>query len=136
MKDEFITTDDILGKDVVDNEGEIIGIVQQIHIDKETKSITGVTVDEGFMKPDLFVGINNIKLFGIDSVMLNITPNQTFKGLIVFNSHGKKVGTVTRVFTTMRSSKIKSIEIKANGRKDIIQAKDIKSIGMNVILKE
>ena len=135
MKNDFITTDDILGKDVVDKDGEVIGIVQQIHIDKETKSITGITVDEGFMKPDLFVGVNNIKLFGIDSVMLNMTPDQTFKGLIVFDSHGKKVGIVIRVFTTMRSSKIKSIEIKADHKTQVIAAKDIQSMGMNVILK-
>ncbi|MFW5872124.1 MAG: PRC-barrel domain-containing protein [bacterium] len=135
MKDEFITTDDILGKDVIDKDGEIIGIVQQIHIDKESKGITGITIDEGFLKPDLFIGINYIKLFGIDSVMLNIAPDQTFKGILVFDSKGKKVGTVSRVFTTMRSGKVKSIEVKNHTKKEIVAAKDIKSIGMNVILK-
>lgn len=135
MKNEFITTDDILGKDVVDKDGEIIGIVQQIHIDKELKEITGITIDEGFLKPDLFVGLNNIKLFGIDSVMLNMSPDQTFKGLLVFDSKGKKVGTVSRVVTTIRSGKVKSIEVKHHTKTTIILAKDIQSIGMNVILK-
>ena len=136
MKNEFITTDDILGKDVVDKDGEIIGIVQQMHIDKESKTITGVTIDEGFMKPDLFIGINNIKLFGIDSVMLSITPEQTFKGILVFDKHGKKVGSVAKVYTTLKSSKIKSIEVKIDTKKELIHAKDIESIGMNVILKD
>lgn len=136
MRPNFITTDDILGKDVIDKDGAIIGIVQQIHIDKESKSIMGITVDEGFMKPDLFVGIQNIKLFGIDSVILTMTPNQTFKGLLVFDSKGKQIGVVSKVITTAKSAKVKSLEVRSGARTRLILAKDIKSIGMNVLLKE
>jgi len=35
--EEIITSDDILGKDVVDTDGDILGVVQQLKIDKKAK---------------------------------------------------------------------------------------------------
>lgn len=136
MNNKNITTsDEILGKEVVNLEGEIIGIVQKLHIDRNTKKIIGITADEGFMKPNLFLGIENIKLFGIDAVFLNTTPKIKFRGLKVFNKTGELIGTVQEVIMTPRSSKIKELIIKNNFKTEKIPAKSIKSIGVNVILK-
>lgn len=132
---DLITSDQILGKEVVNSEGDIIGIVERLHIHKTQKQIIGLTIDEGFMKPNLFIGIENIKLFGVDTIFLNTTPSIKFKGLKVFNKQGELVGTVQEVVSTPRSSKIKEIIIKHKFKTETIAAKAIKSIGVNVILK-
>jgi len=135
-KENWITSDEILGKDVLTKEGEILGVVQQLHIDKINKYIIGITVDEGFMKPDLFIGIENVKLFGVDSIFLKSNPKLSFKGLQVFDNVGKKIGVVDKVIITPRSGKIKELKVKTNNNKiKDISAKEIKSIGVNVILK-
>lgn len=136
MNNEQLTTsDEILGKDVVNREGEVIGIVQKLHIHKTEKNIVGITIDEGFMKPNLFIGIENIKLFGVDTIFLNTTPTIKFKGLKVFDNTGELVGTVQEVNLTPRSGKIKDIIVKHNFKTETIPAKAIKSIGINVMLK-
>jgi sporulation protein YlmC with PRC-barrel domain len=128
-----ITSDDILGKDVVDSEGEIIGVVQKIHIDKKIKQIIGITIDEGFMKPDLFIGLDYVKNFGVDSIFLNMIPNEKYLGLKIFDKNGKLQGTVSKIETV--GTKIKSIEYKSRFTTYKIPASKIKKIIGNVILK-
>lgn len=132
----IITSDDILGKDAVDPEGEIIGVVQKLHIDKEDKNIVGITIDEGFMKPDLFVGIDLIRTFGVDSILLKKSPVDKIKGLRVFDPDGKDVGFVASVIKG-RSNNVKGIVVKNNilGKNIMIDNSEIKQIGFNVILK-
>jgi len=131
MKKKIITSDDILGKDAVDPDGQILGVVTKLHIDKNSKAITGITIDEGFMKPDLFVGINYVKNFGVDSVFLSRIPADKYVGLTVFDSKGKVVGKVKRVLS--KRQRVSAIQIKKG---NIISASDIQEIGENVILKE
>lgn len=134
----IITSDDILGKDVVDTDGEILGVVQQLKIDKEQKNILGVVVDQGFMKPDLFIGLDFIKNFGIDSVFLNQSPWPKIKGLDVYDSNGKKAGFVFDVENRKKTMFLSSIIIKKNrlGKSYRVNIKDVKTIGFNVILKK
>ena len=50
MKSQEITTsDDILGKEAIDPDGTILGIVTKLHIGKDDKKVTGITIDMGFM---------------------------------------------------------------------------------------
>lgn len=133
----IITSDDILGKDVLDTDGELIGVVQKLHIDKIGKKIVGITIDEGFMKPDLFIGIEHVKTFGVDSIFLSTTPKQKFVGTRVFDVEGKFMGTIKEVTLQASTSTISAILIKGSKFKEkVIYAKDIKTIGYNVILKE
>jgi len=134
MKD-IITTDDILGKEVVNSEGEVIGIAQKIHVHKYNKEILGVTVDGGFMKPDLFVGLDNIKLFGVDAIMLNNSSDLKYKGLSVFDKDGTLVGHVSEVIKAPKTGRIQEIIIKKGLSHESIPAKEIKYIGVNVLLK-
>ena len=127
-KKNIITSDDILGKDAVDPDGEVLGVVMKLHIDKESKQITGITIDEGFMKPDLFIGISHIKNFGIDSVFLSRVPTGKYIGLNVFDSKGKFIGKVKKI--NSKRHKVDSIETS----KGIISHSDIKEIGASVIL--
>jgi len=132
---EVITSDDILGKDAIDAEGQIIGVVQQLRIDKPSKKIIGILIDQGFMKPDLFVGIDAVKNFGVDSVFLKRSPSSKIKGLEVYDSDGKKIGVVHDIIKG--KSNISAIFVKQGpvSKPFKIKAKHIKTIGFSVILK-
>ncbi len=132
-----ITSDDILGKIALDTSGDELGIVTELHIDKENKTITGVTIDQGFMKPSLFIGINHILKFGIDSVMLNKVPYEKIKGLIVLDDKGEIFGYVDEV--NVKKYKIDSIIVsktKVSSKKYIVTGKDIDKISSDVLLKK
>ena len=131
----IITSDDILGKDAIDTEGQIIGVVQQLRIDKHSKKIVGILIDQGFMKPDLFVGIDAIKNFGVDSVFLKRSPVSKIKGLDVYDSNGRKVGVVHEIIKG--KSSISAILVKQGhlSKPFKIKSKFIKTIGFSVILK-
>ena len=132
---EIITSDDILGKDVIDTEGQIIGVVQQLRIDKKSKKIVGILIDQGFMKPDLFVGIDAIKNLGVDSIFLKKSPSSKIKGIEVYDSNGKKVGVVHDIIKG--KSNISAILVKQGplSKPFKIKAQHIKTIGFSVILK-
>lgn len=128
---KIITSDDILGKDAVDPDGQILGVITKLHIEKDSKKMVGITIDEGFMKPNLFVGLDYIKNFGVDSVFLSKIPTEKYIGLKVFDSKGKLIGHVKKVVS--KRHKVTAIEISKDKR---VSASDIQEIGINVILKE
>ena len=137
-KRKIITSDDILGREAVDPEGDILGIVMKLHIDKETKRILGITIDQGFMKPDLFIGMHYVKNFGIDAVFLNKVPTDKFRGLDVITAEGKSIGKVKEV--SAKRHKVEEIIIKKPGQfskeRYSIPASSIHEIGKSVILKK
>jgi len=135
----IITGDDILGKEALDPEGAILGVVTQIHINKKDKKIIGITIDAGFMKPDLFIGVNYIREFGIDTVLLKKVPVDKLKGLEVLTSHGELIGKVQDLI--MQRTRIQEIIIsnkskKFKAKKLIIKYSGIKEIGDAIILKK
>lgn len=133
-----ITSDDILGKYAVDPDGEVLGVVMKLHVDRKKKKMIGISVDTGFMKPDLFIGINYIKNFGVDSVFLNRRPTEKLKGKDVITDKGEIIGTVKDAKVKGRG--ISEIIIAKKGihlkKKFVIAAADIKEIGEGVILKK
>ena len=134
---KIITSDEVLGKEAVDADGSIIGVVTKIHINKETMKIVGISVDMGFMKPELFVGSNYIKHFGIDAVLLKKVPVDKYMGLRVITFEGKLIGKVKNII--MKRRKIKEFEISSTrifGKGFVIKYSDIKEIGDQIILKE
>lgn len=134
MKD-IITSDDILGKKAVDIDGDILGIVIKLHIDNIEKKIVGITVDQGFMKSDLFVGIEFIQHFGVDAVMLNRYPLDKLKGMKVFTKEGCYKGFVSKVYK--EENTLKGIECNKRFEKPIgISATEIEEIGNSIILKD
>ncbi len=137
-KQDIITSDDILGKDVIDSDGEIIGISTKIHIDNKTRQLIGVTIDQGFGKPDLYVGLEYIRTFGIDSILLTTSPKSKVRGLKVLDSFGKTVGYVEDVLSIGKTNRFKGIKVKKGtlSKPFIVRSKDIKEIGHAVILKE
>lgn len=135
---EQITSDDILGKEAIDPDGEILGVVTRIHIDRLQKLILGITVDQGFMKPEIFIGMDYIKTFGIDAILISVVPLEKYIGLEVLDAQGKKIGTVAEVEGT--NHRIKKIRIqKRKGvsySQEWISENQIQEIADRVILKK
>ena len=136
-KKEIITSDDILGKEAIDPDGSILGTIIKVHIDKKNKKIVGITADMGIMRPDLYIGINNIKEFGEDAILLKKVPVHKFKGLKVLTEEGKILGRV--IDMAMHNSKVKEFIItdrRFAGNRFGIKYLDIKQIGDSIILKK
>lgn len=132
---ETITSDDILGKKAVDSDGEILGVVISLHIDNKEKKILGITVDQGFMKPDLYIGLEYVRHFGVDAVLLNHYPLEKLKGLGVYTVKGRYLGDVVKF--TGSGSKLNSITFNKRFRKpETVVVTEIKEIGRSIILKE
>lgn len=130
-----ITSDDILGKKAVDSDGQILGIVITVHIDTNEKKILGITIDQGFMKPDLYIGIDFVKQFGVDAVLLNEFPLSKLKGVKVFTESGKNLGNVINI--KQKNNRIQSIIIgKLWGEKSEIGLSSIKHIGTSIVVKD
>lgn len=139
---KFITSDDILGKKAIGEFGKIIGQVKQLHINKRSKQIVGITIDQGFSKPDIFLGINNVREFSSgDVIFLKKTPLFAFIGLKVFSSTGEIVGAVQDVEVDSKDE-IEGIIIKKKsslpffGKKVLVTVDHIKEKGKAIILKE
>ena len=134
----IITSDDILGKETVDAEGEILGVVAKLHIDKSTKKMLGITIDQGFMKPDLYIGMHHVKTFGIDAIFISRTPPDKYKGLKVLTNEGKLIGTVKEVNT--KRQKIESMVCRPTGisfnNDFIIAPSQIEEMGISIVMKK
>lgn len=134
-ENNIITSDDILGKDVIDTDGQVLGVAQQLRIDKGSKKILGIIVDQGFMKADLFVGLQFISNFGVDTVFLNTTPKPKLKGLKVYGRFGEKAGYIFNV--EEENNELLAIYVRRFifGKCYKISSKEIMTIGYSVILK-
>ena len=104
-KNDIITSDDILGKEALDPDGEFIGIVMKLHIDRKKKELIGITVDQGFMKPDLFIGLDSIEKFGIDALFINRISFSKYEGCSVYTPSGNKAGNVGKFLKKMEICK-------------------------------
>ena len=136
-KIKIITSDDILGKEAVDPEGTILGVITKVHIDKKSMKVTGITIDMGLLKPDLFVGAKYLRHLGSDAVLLKKVPHDKYKGLRVLTEGGELIGKVKHIVTDKK--RIKEFVIKTKKLWDShysITYKDIKEIGDQIILKK
>lgn len=134
-----ITSDDILGKTALDPYGEPLGVVVKLHIDNDNKTITGITIDQGFVKPDLFVGLDHIRHFGVDAVLLNTIPYSRLHNLRVLSSKGEYLGTVKNI--NVENHKLASVTLAkrkglAKAEELEVKAAQIKEIGQTIILRK
>jgi uncharacterized protein YrrD len=136
IREDIITSDDILGKDAIDIDGDILGIVMKLHISKKDKKILGITIDQGFMKPDLYVGIEHIKNFGKDTIFLTRIHYEKYKGLEVISHNGERIGVVQDIL--LENNLLKKIIISKSiftKKNEEIELKFIEEIGSRIILK-
>lgn len=131
------TSDDILGKEAVDPEGHILGIVVKLHIDRKSKEIMGITIDQGFIKSDLYIGIDLVSRFGIDAVFLKRIPYDKYKSIPVITYQGEEIGKVQDI--KLFRGKIQEVTARKQIYKRdtfIIPAKHIATIGDSLVLKK
>lgn len=131
-----ITSDDILGKSVIDSSGKTIGLVEKVLIDPKTLDFVGVEIDKGLLKKGVLIGKNYIKSIEEHAVFLKIRVTFEMKGMTVFDKDGKRVGIISRVELVGKSNKLKAIHV-ARGllrHEALIPGTFISSVGQNVIL--
>lgn len=137
MKSEdIITSDNILGKEVVAPNGDILGYVTQIHIDRKTKEVIGITIYQTLFDPDFFIGINYIDNFGINVVLLNKVPLEIYKGRKVITEDGLFVGYVKDIIIDNDSITKIHVGPKYSFKKNFkeIDGINIKELGSVIVL--
>ncbi len=134
-----LTSEDLLGKDVIDFDSTLIGVVEKVLIDPKTLDFVGISIDKGFLKKGLTVGRNYIEEIKEHAVFLKIRVSYEVKGKIVFDSEGKSIGRVSSLELYENMNKIVSLVVKKDnlffpGKEIKIPARYIKNIGDNVML--
>jgi len=134
----MITSDDILGKDVIDLDRKIIGVVEKVLINPKSLDFVGIEVDKGFLKKGLSIGKSYISEITEHAVFLNIKVVYEIKGMIVFDKFGKEVGKVADIELWGQKNKLKKIYVKCGVMKKQFEVpvEMIETIGANVILNE
>ena len=135
-----ITSEDILGKEVIDAEGAFIGVAEKVFIDPKFLDFIGISVDKGLIRSGLTIGKSYIDKIADHAIFLKIRVVYDIKGKLVFDKDGKKVGTVSSIDLCGGKNKIKNIYVKPNfflfsfKNKIVISEEYIANIGDNVIL--
>ncbi len=134
-KKEFITSDDILGKDIIDARGHYIGVASQLHIDRRLKNITGISIDTGFNKPLAFVGVDLVTNFGVDAIYISHTPSSRYIGLDVYDKNGALIGRVKSARLRPEKATIMSFIVSLGILKNVeLHLYMIKVLGRSIIL--
>ena len=137
LLDEAITSDDLLGKDVLDCDGVLIGVTNKLYIDRDSIEVLGVSVDKGFLRTGLVVGADHVEHVTKHAVFLKIRPAFQIKGMHVFDVDGALVGVVKAVSLTEDYSEIASIQVKPSrwfAKTVEVSGYAIADVGENVFL--
>jgi len=134
--DNALTSDDILGKEIIDSGGGFIGVAEKVFIDPKDFDFIGVGIDKGFLKKGLAIGRNYIDKITEYAVFLNIIVSLEIRGMRVFDSDGKDLGVVSDVELTGNTNKINALGVKQGlfGKKIIIPYNYVEKVGDGVIL--
>src|SRR3989344_827637 len=109
---EAITSEEILGKEVIDIDGDFIGIVEKVLINPKNFDSLGISIDKGFFKRGLTIGKGYIQRVTSHAVFLKINVPYLLKGKTVFDKHGKKVGLVSSIDLHGAQNRIKHLHVK------------------------
>jgi len=125
-----ITSEDVLGKNVIDSNGRFLGVSDKLYIEPKTLRVLGVSVDKGFLRKGMIIATHYIREVAKHAIFLNIQPLFLLKGKQVFGCHGGKVGKVTAVEAVRDTNDVAAIMV---GRSRI-PMRDIGVIGKNIML--
>ncbi len=132
-----LTSEDLLGKEVIDFDGTFIGVIEKVLIDPNEMEFVGISIDKGFLKKGLTVGRSYIDKITENAVFLRIRVSYEVKGKIVFDKEGEVVGKVAGIELYENKNQIVSLIVRSNflfGKPISIPAKYITEIGENVML--
>ena len=131
----LISSDDILGKDVIDLEGSQIGIVDVVHIDPLNLEFAGISVDGGFLKNGVTVGKEYIDKITPHALFLNIRPAFALRGMLVFDNQGALVGKVKDIELLQSKNVIKELVVSQGLlTKQNVPGEFIARVGHNILL--
>ena len=130
---DLLTSDDLLGKEVIDESGLSIGVSEKVFIDQNLNFI-GISVDKGLLKRGLTIGKDYIERVAPYAIFLKIRVAYEMKGMDVFDSPGKKVGKVKEVELIGNKNAIKSLIVSSGFKSLNILPEFIDRIGYNVLL--
>ena len=136
-----ITSEDILGKDVLDRAGDVIGVVEKVLIDPTTFSVLGISIDKGFLHKGLSIGKGYITKVTAHAVFLKIRVPYQLKGMKVFDADGVILGHVVAIELQTRTNRIGTLVVRPRffvpgvTANLVIPATQIISTGDNIVLK-
>jgi sporulation protein YlmC with PRC-barrel domain len=131
-----VTLEDVLGKDVIDSQGEFLGVVESIYIDPETIEISGISVDNGLLKKGLLIGKTYIRNVAPHAVFLKIQPLFNLKGMLVFDMDGKKIGKIEEVQLKENKNELQNLIVRSSNGKLAIPGDCIEHVGDNVFINK
>jgi len=130
-----ITSEDVLGKDVIDSGGVLLGVSDKLYLDPKTLNVLGISVDKGFLRKGFVISTEYIEEVASHAVFLNMQPATRMKGMIVFGRNGARIGKVTHVDLVQDTNKVSSIIVKTGFFSSVhVPARHIKSYDKNVFL--
>ncbi|MCX6770436.1 MAG: PRC-barrel domain-containing protein [Candidatus Micrarchaeota archaeon] len=129
----------LLGKKVRDSSGKEIGSVTEIRLDPATLNLDGIELDRGLFGTYTFIGRKYITSLTEEGVVLNMSPVMDYKGMKVFDSNGKEVGTVKAVQTERNTNNISAIVVGTgilkNDADDLVFSNsDVRGVGESIML--
>ncbi len=126
-----------LGEKDIARNGKRIGEILSIHIDPVAMTIEGIKVKKGLFSKD-YIGRNYIRYIGEDGAILKTTPVTEYLGMPVFNSLGKKIGSVEQVIRTKKTNTMEAIIVDRGAflRSLRIPKKNIAKITDKIILNK
>ncbi|MEK6909230.1 MAG: PRC-barrel domain-containing protein [Nanoarchaeota archaeon] len=135
-----LTSEDLLGKEVIDFDGTFIGVIEKVLIDPNELEFVGISVDKGFLRKGLTVGRNYINKITEHAVFLKIRVSYEVKGKVVFDKDGRIIGRVSSIELYENKNQIVSLIVRPNilsflFKEEItIPSNCIREIGENVML--
>ena len=134
--DSGIKANDLKGKKVRAADGKDIGTIMGVRLDSTTFDLDGIEVDRGFFGKDTFIGKRYITSLSTEGAVLNMSPVTDYKGLKVFDSSGKEVGTVKEIRTSEHTNNISAIVVGTGILKNdaVFSRSDVKSVGSSIML--
>jgi len=132
--DEAVTSDDILGKDVIDVDGKFIGVTEKVFIHPNSLDFIGIEVDKGFLRKGFSIGKDYIERIAKNAVFLNVKVAFEMRGMDVFSSLGEKIGKVSDVELVGNKNEIKTIHVKTEGKDFIVPRNFVDKIEHGVFL--
>ncbi len=133
MSPKLVAADAFTGKKVVDREGTKFGKVKHIHINQDTMTVSGVTVNHGYRK-DYFLPETFIDKFTDETLLLSTPPVRT--SIPVVDIDGHKIGKVKQLNKNPDTGELESITV-SDGilSSKIVSKTEIWGIGEKIILK-
>lgn len=132
---EAITSDDVLGKEVIDADGRFIGITEKVFIHPSNLDFIGISVDKGFLRKGFSIGKDYIERIASHAVFLKISVSYEIRGLRVFDKNGKELGKVAGLALVGSGNDIDAISVSSGtGRNISVPSKMIETMGYNIIL--